>query len=103
MKEIASKHVRIRIEAWLEKLCLTTSNPLWKRNRNNYIKLINLLCECEVVVDPFLSLPPDGDLVKLSKHKINSIIDAVEREVKNGSRQGRQSYRNSKGGDQMSQ
>ena len=40
------------------------------------------MCECEVVVEPFHSLPPNNDVPKLNKHEINKIIDEVEREVK---------------------
>lgn len=76
-----------------------TSNLVWKRNRNNYVKLISLVCECEIVVDPFHSLPPEADLPKLSRHRINSIIDAVEREVKNGSKKSKQSSSNSRDGE----
>lgn len=40
------------------------------------------MCDCEVVVSPFLSLAPEGDIPKLNKHEINQIIDNVERTVK---------------------
>jgi hypothetical protein len=100
---VASKHVQIRLEGWVGKLDEVTANALWKRNRNNYAKLINLVCECEIVVDPFLALPPHHDLPKLTRHAINSVIDAVEREVKHENRQSRQSYSSKDGdGDQLS-
>ena len=34
------------------------------------------------MVHPFDSLPPQGDVPKLSKHQINHIIDAIERVIK---------------------
>lgn len=74
-----SKHLRIRLNGWLKKLDHIIANPIWKKNRNNYSKLMNLMCECEVIVEPFLSLPPHADVPKLEKHHINKIIDQVER------------------------
>jgi len=72
-----SKHLRIRLDNWLSKLDTIIANITWKRNRNNYAKLIDLMCECETVVEPFTALPPQGDVPKMNKHQINRIIDEV--------------------------
>jgi hypothetical protein len=77
-----TKHLRIRLNGWMQKLDQIITNSIWKKNRNTYAKLINLMCECEVVVEPFNSLPPQNDVPKLNKHETNRIIDEVEREVK---------------------
>jgi hypothetical protein len=59
------------------------ANPVWKKNRNRYVKLINLMCQCEVIIAPFNSMPPAGDVPNLTKHEMNKVIDWVERAVKN--------------------
>lgn len=41
------------------------------------------MCECEVIVPPF-DQTPEGNLTKLSKQRINQIIDDVEEAVKQG-------------------
>ena len=55
-----------------------STNDLWKKNRNNYIKLIKLMFDCEIVIAPFQMMPPDRDLHKLSNHEINVIINQIE-------------------------
>lgn len=52
-------------------------NPVWKKNRNNFAKLLDLMCECEVIIEPFSQLPPKTGLPNISKHEINAIIDRV--------------------------
>jgi hypothetical protein len=77
-----NRHVRIRLKNWIQRLDQIISNPVWKRNRNHYIKLMSLMCHCEIVLAPFNQLPPKGDLPPLTKHQINQLIDDVERAVK---------------------
>lgn len=77
-----NKHVRIRLQKWIERLDKINSNKVWIANRNNYIKLLNLMCHCEYPTFPFLQLPPQCDLPNLLKHEITKIIDEVEREIK---------------------
>jgi hypothetical protein len=43
----------------------------WKRNRNNYAKLMLLMSECELLLEPFLSLPPEGDLPAMRHQQMN--------------------------------
>ncbi len=78
----ASKHVKIRLNGWLERLDKIKTNRVWISNRNNYIKLLSLMCHCEQLAFPYLQLPPQEDLPHLKKHEITKIIDEVEREVK---------------------
>lgn len=62
---------------------------MWIKSRNKYIKLLNLMCYCECLLEPFISMPPEGELPTLRKHEVNTIIDEVERQIKssaNGSR-----------------
>ena len=33
------------------------------------------MCYCEVIIEPFNSLPPEGELPTLRKHELNQIID----------------------------
>ena len=40
------------------------------------------MCYCEVIIEPFSTLPPDGELPTLRKHELNQIIDEVENCVK---------------------
>jgi hypothetical protein len=72
-----NRHTKIRINSWLQKLDCIITNPVWKKNRNHYVKLINLMCQCENIVEPFKSMPPKGDVPNLTKHEINRIIDQI--------------------------
>lgn len=78
----SNKHIRIRLEKWIDCLDKIKVNKVWKTNRNNYIKLLKLMCQCEYLTFPFNALPSPTDLPTLKKHEINQIIDEVEREVK---------------------
>jgi hypothetical protein len=77
-----SKHVRIRLDKWLKRLDQVGSNRVWATNRNNYLKLLSLMCHCGILTRPFLTLPPNTDLPHLPKHEITQIIDEVQREIK---------------------
>ena len=35
--------------------------------------------DCELIIAPFLMMPPDRDLHKLTTHEINVIIDQVDK------------------------
>jgi hypothetical protein len=76
------KSVKIRLNAWVSRLDGIIANPVWKRNRNSYAKLINLMCQCEVIIEPFSALPPEGDIPNLTKCEVNAVIDRVEMAVK---------------------
>ena len=78
----ANQHVKIRLNNWLSRLDRISKNKVWVSNRNNYIKLLNLMCHCEYIIHPFIQLPPQGDLLNLRKHDITKIIDQLEREIK---------------------
>lgn len=74
---------KMHISAWLRKMDEGMESDAMRRVRNNYAKLLNLMCECEVIVAPF-DRPPEDCLAKLSKLRINQIIDEVEEAVKQG-------------------
>ena len=76
------KQAKIRLTAWISKLDSIITNSVWKKNRNHYAKLMNLMCECEVLISPFTALPPHSDICTLTKHEINALIDQVELAVK---------------------
>jgi hypothetical protein len=57
-----TRHNRIRLNLWSRKLDQIVSDLPWKRNRNSYIKLMYLMAQSEVIVEPLLSLPPEGEL-----------------------------------------
>jgi hypothetical protein len=63
-----SKHVKIRLDKWLKRLDQVGSNRVWATNRNNYLKLLSLMCHCGILTRPFLTLPPHSDLPHLPKH-----------------------------------
>ena len=71
----ANRHTKIRIQKWIQYLDKIKTNDLWVKSRNKYIKILNLMCYCEVVIDPFNSLPPEGELPTMRKHELNKIID----------------------------
>jgi hypothetical protein len=39
----ASKHMKIRIQSWLSRLEGIISNNIWRKNRNNYYKLLFIM------------------------------------------------------------
>jgi hypothetical protein len=79
--QTTSRHNRIRFNLWSQKLDQIVTDVSWKRNRNNYIKLMYLMAQSDVLVEPFASLPPEGDLPFLRNYEINSIVDLVESKV----------------------
>lgn len=64
----ANQHVRIRLIGWIKRLDRIKTNKVWVHNRNNYIKLLNLMCHCGYITHPFIQLPPQRDLLNLPKH-----------------------------------
>lgn len=77
-KEIGASRLALRvapfhkmhISAWLRRMDEVGDSEGMRKIRNNYAKLLNLMCECEVIVPPF-DCPPEGNLVRLSKQRIN--------------------------------
>ena len=55
-----NKSTKIRINNWLALLDNVIVNSVWKKNRNNHAKLINLMCECEFILTPYNKYPPNG-------------------------------------------
>jgi hypothetical protein len=64
----ANKHIRIRLVNWIETLEKIRINKVWKNNRNHYIKLMKLMCQCEYLTFPFNALPTSQDLPSLKRH-----------------------------------
>lgn len=62
------KSMRIRIEKWLEKLVLTGSNLVWRKNRNSYARLLLDMVINKRLTEPFHQLPPDGPLPSFPSH-----------------------------------
>eukprot|EP00775_Hariotina_reticulata_P004241 gene4241-4491_t len=56
---------KVRIKAWLTKLKETTSNSTWKRNRNQYARLLLEQLRAGCLEVPFNGMPPDGGLPTL--------------------------------------
>jgi hypothetical protein len=54
------KGVRVRVRAWLRKLYETTSNRVWKRNRNAYARLLLDQLRSGILMEPFSTMPGDG-------------------------------------------
>ncbi len=50
--------MRIRLDMWSHKLDELVNDLEWKKNRNIYIKLMYLMAKAEIMVEPFLNLPP---------------------------------------------
>lgn len=51
------------------------SNNLWRKNRNNYAKLLYVMLECCDILEPFVNLVPD-DLPTLQKcHIVHHLIN----------------------------
>lgn len=68
-----SKHEKIRVEKWLAKFYHITTNPVWKKNRNNYAYLLLKMLDLGKLEEPFNKLPPDGALPKLDSTKLSLI------------------------------
>mmetsp|Transcript_29435 Transcript_29435/g.52709 ORF Transcript_29435/g.52709 Transcript_29435/m.52709 type:complete len:281 (-) Transcript_29435:25-867(-) len=62
-----NKHEKIRVEQWSKKLCQVTVNPVWKKNRNAYAKLLLEMVHKKVLSDPFSKVPPSGPLPQLPR------------------------------------
>ena len=62
-----SKHQQIRINSWIQKLETITSNMLWRKNRNNYMRLLYLMLEYDHVLAPFTHMVPN-EIPTLQKH-----------------------------------
>lgn len=76
-----SRHNRIRLNLWSQKLDRILNELPEKRSRNNYIKLMYMMAQSDLLIDPFAALPPEGDLPFLRNYEINAIIDLVESKV----------------------
>lgn len=54
------KQIRIRIEKWITKLANVGRNPVWRKNRNNYAKLLLNMVVIKSLTEPF-HIPPSDD------------------------------------------
>lgn len=71
------KHIRIRVEKWIEKLIATGDNQIWKRHRNSYAKLLLSMVINKTFSDPFDSLPPEGPLAPFPSHLKTQVKNVV--------------------------
>jgi len=63
------KAARIRVERWVEKLVTTGNNPIWKKHRNEYAKLLLNMVISKNLESPFNSMPPHGSLAPLNSQQ----------------------------------
>lgn len=54
------KSLRLRVEKWVEKFITVGYNPVWKKNRNMYAKLLLSMIISKKLTDPFHVSPEDG-------------------------------------------
>lgn len=67
--QLLSKQQRLRIEKWVEKLVTSSvDNHVWRRDRNEYAKLLLHMVISKKLNDPFHVCPPDGPLAQFPKH-----------------------------------
>lgn len=62
------KGLQIRVEKWIEKLCLTGFNSVWKKHRNAYAKLLLHMILNKKFQEPFHRMPPEGQLPSFPVH-----------------------------------
>ena len=65
---VLPKALRIRVENWVEKLTATGTNPIWKRHRNAYCRLLLNMVLARNLEEPFHTNPPDGPLASFPIH-----------------------------------
>ena len=53
-----NRHIQIRIEKWVEKLLLCDSNTLYRKRRNQYIKLLLEMVYRDNICAIFMKMPP---------------------------------------------
>ena len=62
-----NKHLHIRVEQWMQKLQQTVTNTVWKKHRNEYALVLVDMVRSNALKEPFVKVPPEGPLPKLSK------------------------------------
>ena len=68
-----SKQHRIRVERWVEKLISSSgSNYSWKKDRNNYAKLLLHMILVKQLSEPFHVMPSDGPLSTFPIHLLQN-------------------------------
>lgn len=63
---VLPKAARIRVERWVEKLASTGNNPIWRKHRNEYAKLLLNMIIARNLEAPFNVSPPEGTLPPFS-------------------------------------
>ncbi len=69
-KETKQKYIQIRVDLWIQKLCVSTNHNLWKKSRNQYAALLVINLERNYFESPFNKSPPEGFLKKLDTGNI---------------------------------
>lgn len=64
------KSHRLRVAAWLKKLCSVVDNTFWRKNRNLYAEVLSLMLADGHLGSPFDKSPPETALPKLNIYEI---------------------------------
>ena len=71
------KHIRLRVEKWIERLALASSNTVWRKHRNNYIRLLLGMVIKRDVQYPFDKSPPDGNIPPFPAH-LKALLKGIQ-------------------------
>lgn len=65
------KSERIRLNAWIKKLCSVVDNVFWRKNRNFYAHVLACMLINGNLTYPFNKAPPQSSLPKLSPYDLS--------------------------------
>jgi hypothetical protein len=65
---VLPKAARIRVEKWVQKLVAIGNNAVWKKQRNDYAKLLLNMIVIRNLEAPFNQMPPEGALPSFPNH-----------------------------------
>lgn len=68
--EGVGRHDRVKVQAWLRKLDMKIDNPVWKSNRNFYLRVLAEMAATRTVLEPFNKSPPEGPLPRLTPYDV---------------------------------
>ena len=64
------KSERIRLNAWIKKLCSVIDNVFWRKNRNFYAEVLACMLLHQQLGFPFNKPPPEDSLPKLTPYEV---------------------------------